>query len=240
MITVTDADGQESVGTGFHIGEGYFATARHVVDGFNHVAVGHTLGFDMIESIEIESIIVPENQAIDIAVLKTRIRFTDFHLSRYKSMPGLTLSNFRGIPFGALLDEGISDDHILEEVILIGYPRIPLSEGPELVAVKGEINATVRSYLAPDYYFHLISTVARGGFSGGPVIDSDGFLLGVFSQSFLVDHQQPEIGFAAVVSIEALLSLLKVNNIHLPNNRNILIENDSEDYEVWYESMRKL
>src|SRR6266571_8236889 len=146
-ITVIDAHGEQSIGTGFHIGEGYFATARHVVDGFDQVIVEHTPGFAMIESIEVESTIFPEDERIDVAVLKTRIRFTDYYLNGYKSMPGHTLRDFRGIPFGALLDEGISDDHILDEVILIGFPRIPFSEAPELVAVRGEINATVRSYL---------------------------------------------------------------------------------------------
>jgi hypothetical protein len=208
-IIGNNAKGDPEIGTGFHIGQGYFVTARHVVEDLSQMQIKHTEGFAMIESITVKSMLFPRDPKIDLAVLKTDIQFTKYYLNGYGAMPGHTLSDFKGIPLGSLIDDAVSDHYILREVLLMGFPKIPLSDQPELVAVRGEINATVRKYIGPSHYFHVISTVARGGFSGGPVIDDDGFLLGVFTESLTTsDRKDTEIGFAAVLSIEPLLILI--------------------------------
>ncbi len=238
-MTVTDANGDQATGAGFHIGQGYFVTARHVVEGKAKVVAEQMEGLAMINSIDVKSAYFPADPKIDLAVLQTEIHFTDYYLQGYKSMQGRTLDDFRGIPLGALVDDAVSDDHILEEVLLMGFPPIPLSDRPELVVVRGEINATMLRYIGPNYYYHIISTVARGGFSGGPVVDSNGFLLGVFTESLIANGKETELGFAAVLSIEPLLTLLKDNGIVLKQNRNILSESEAEDYDEWYEARKK-
>jgi hypothetical protein len=238
-VTVTDSNGDILTGTAFHIGAGYFATARHVVEGFDSICLDHTEGFAMIESIDILAIYCPSDKDIDVAVLKTNIQFTSYHLSYYDQSPKKTLDAFKGIPFGALIDDAVSDDHILDEVLLMGFPTIPMSDRPQLVVVRGEINASMTKYIGSGHYFHLISTVARGGFSGGPVIDECGVLLGIFIESLVMDSHPSELGFATVLSIEPLLRLLIDEGIFLPDNYNILDENQSTDYDEWYEKTVK-
>ncbi|WP_072437641.1 MULTISPECIES: serine protease [Burkholderia] len=237
-VTVEDSNGDTSTGTAFHIGEGYFATARHVVQGFHGVQLDHTEGLDMIQSIEILSTYYPSDETIDVAVLKTNVRFTPGHLRNYKNSHQSALHGFKGIPFGFLIDDAVSDDHILSEVLLMGYPQIPMSDRSQLVAVRGEVNASMNKYIGSNHYFHLISTVARGGFSGGPVVDEYGVLLGVFIESLVMNSNPNELGFATVLSIEPLLRLLKNNGIALPANFNILDKNQPMEYDEWYEQLK--
>lgn len=54
----------------------------------------------------------------------------------------------------------------------------------------------------------IVSATARGGFSGGPAILQDGYLLGVVTSSLLRDNLPSELGFQAVLSVEPLRILL--------------------------------
>jgi hypothetical protein len=103
----------------------------------------------------------------------------------------------------------------------MGYPPIPLSREPVLVAVQGEVSAIVDKYCGPHPHF-VISSIPRGGFSGGPVISEYDFLLGIFVESLMDAEQTVELGFASVLSIEPLLVLLQENDIHIHENLNIL------------------
>ncbi|BCZ85754.1 hypothetical protein PTKU64_94290 (plasmid) [Paraburkholderia terrae] len=237
-VTVEDSNGDTHVGTAFHIGQGYFVTARHVVEGFSKIRLDHTDGFAMIQSIDILATYFPENEDIDVAILKTTVHFTPYHLGYYGNSAEQALEGFKGIPFGSLIDEAVSDDHILSEVLLMGYPRIPMSDRPQLVAVRGEINASLTKYIGANHYFHLISTVARGGFSGGPVVDQYGVLLGVFIESLVMNGASSELGFATVLSIEPLLRLLIDNNIVLSENYNVLDKDQTLEYDQWYDRMK--
>ncbi len=78
-----------------------------------------------------------------------------------------------------------------------------------LVAVAADINAVQDRYDAPHVDF-IISSVPRGGFSGGPVIHSAGFLLGVLTDELSVDPATPEAPFAAALSVEPIRTLLDV------------------------------
>lgn len=136
-ITGNNAKGDLDTGTGFDIGQGYFATARHVVEGHDKLQIKHTEGFAMIESIAVKSMMFPRDSKIDLAVLKTDIQFTEYYLNGYRKIPGRTLLDFKGITLGALLDDAVSDDHILREVLLMGFPTIHCSDQLGLVAVRG-------------------------------------------------------------------------------------------------------
>lgn len=123
---------------------------------------------------------------------------------------------------------------MLSKVLVMGYPPIPLSQGPVLVAVQGEINAIVDKYCGPHPHF-VISSIPRGGFSGGPVISEYKFLLGIFVESLLDADQPVELGFASVLSIEPLLVLLQENGIYIHGNSNILAEVQPNAKEVYEE-----
>jgi hypothetical protein len=103
----------------------------------------------------------------------------------------------------------------------MGYVPIRFSREIVLVAVQGEVNAVIEKYNGPHPHF-IISSMPRGGFSGGPVISEYGFLLGVFIESLFEAGKSTEMGFAAVLSIEPLLVLLHENGIRIKGNSNVL------------------
>lgn len=221
QIIVKSRTGEVASGAGFHIGDGYIVTARHVVE--NHTIELITENRYASQHVTTKQIFYPSNPRIDLAVLET-----DFSLDNYMGKVriienGKSREKVDLIPLGGHLDDWIGDEFVLSRVVTFGYPRIPLSREPVLVAVQGEINAVIDKYLGPHPHF-IISSTARGGFSGGPVISEYDFLLGVFTESLIEGDQALENGFASVISIEPLLHLLYENSIRIGGNENILYE----------------
>jgi hypothetical protein len=96
---------------------------------------------------------------------------------------------------------------MLSEAIVLGYPPIPYTLRPELVAVRAEVNAVVEPRDAPKVHF-IISAIPRGGFSGGLAISEYDFTLGVVSRSLLRDQQVEQLGFFSVLSVEPIFECL--------------------------------
>ena len=138
-------------------------------------------------------------------------------------MIGCTKEKVDRIPLGSHLDDWFGDDFVLSRIVAFGYPRIPLSKEYVLVEVQGEINAVIDKYSCPHPHF-VISSIARGDFSGGPVISEYDFLLGVLTEPLADGDQALENGFASVISIEPLLDLLYENKIRIRENDNILYD----------------
>jgi hypothetical protein len=111
----------------------------------------------------------------------------------------------------------------MSRVLLLGYPPIPFSKDPVLVAAEGEVNAVIDKHISPHPHF-ILSAVPRSGFSGGPAISEHGFLLGVLTESLGKGGEATESGFFAAISIEPLLALLHDNGIAIRDNENILFE----------------
>lgn len=175
------------MGSAFHIGDGFFLTARHVVAGNQIVGVVQpSLG----PLHEIFSVTYPLVDEVDLALLST-----DFAAST-------------AVPLGWHLDDWINDSILLEEVLLMGYPRVPRTKDALLVATTGEVNAVVDRYDWPGVYF-VISSVPRGGFSGGPVIGGSLDLLGVLVEELSVNDERPDAPFACVLSVEPIYHLLE-------------------------------
>ena len=185
-IIVKTSTGDYANGAGFHIGDGYIVTARHVIE--NHV-IESVCGYRYGRGISINKIFYPSDPRIDLALLAT-----DFSLQYF--LEKVTIVDGEGnptekvgfIPLGGHLDDWLGDELVLSKVLLMGYPPIPLSQEPVLVAVEGEVNAIVDKYCGPHPHF-VISSMPRGGFSGGPVISEYNFLLGVFVES-LIDAEK--------------------------------------------------
>ena len=218
QITVRTPVGDLATGTGFHIGDGYIVTARHVVERHSIESVAES---NSSRNVAIKNIFYPSGSKIDLAVLET-----DFSLDHYLEKTtiiedGKPKEKVDRIPLGSHLDDWISDELVLSRVVAFGYPRIPLSKEYVLVAVQGEINAVIDKYSGPHPHF-VISSIAKEGFFGGPVISEYDFLLGVLTESLTDGDQALENGFASVISIEPLLELLHENNIYIRGNDNIL------------------
>ena len=220
QITVRTPVGDLATGTGFHIGDGYIVTARHVVERHSIESVAES---NSSRNIAIKNIFYPSSSKIDLAVLET-----DFSLDHYLEKTtiiedGKPKEKVDRIPLGSHLDDWIGDELVLSRVVAFGYPKIPLSKEYVLVAVQGEINAVIDKYSGPHPHF-VISSIAREGFFGGPVISEYDFLLGVLTESLTDGDQALENGFASVISIEPLLELLHKNKIRIRGNDNILDE----------------
>lgn len=188
MVEALDSSGDKTCGTAFHLGRGVWATARHVLEDTAQprliIGNGDPVGIG-------EWFGAPD---ADVAIFTTS-----------------TERPRHVVPLGGHLDDWIRDeDFYLAPVLLMGYPRVPLSQGRALVAVTGEVNAVI-DRIDDRHVQFIVSPLARGGFSGGPAICGWDFALGVVSQELSEDVTAP--GFTAVVSVEPLWSLLAAHDL---------------------------
>ncbi len=221
QITVKTVQGDLANGTGFHIGDGYIVTARHVVE--NSTIESIMSNSSVPQDVAIKRLLYPSDSRIDLALLETNFSLDNYMKKVTIIENGKPKEKVDYIPLGDHLDDWLGDELVLSHVLVFGYPNIPLSIEPVLVAVQGEVNAVIDKYTSPHPHF-IISSTARGGFSGGPVISEYDFLLGIFTESLIEGQQDTENGFASVLSIEPLLVLLHENKISINGNYNILDE----------------
>lgn len=74
------------------------------------------------------------------------------------------------------------EPEILEDIITLGFPSVPMTQASYLLCHKGEINAFVKDYQGVDHV--LISAKTSSGNSGGPIIDVTGRLIGIVTKEF--------------------------------------------------------
>jgi hypothetical protein len=77
---------------------------------------------------------------------------------------------------------------------------------PHLVAARAEVNAVVDLPGVPVHF--ILSSMPRGGFSGGLALSEYGFGLGVITRSVLFDGAPAELGFMAVLGVEPIFTCL--------------------------------
>jgi hypothetical protein len=217
-LAVEKADGSHAIGTATHVGEGVYVTARHVVDGHRLVEIAST---------EHVFLRLPEGTQSQLRVhggaeewpahrvankAMTLVSDVVFHPD-----PAVDLAAFRvagcdpqtpWIPFGDHLDDWLGGgDFVLSEVIVLGYPPIPMTRKPYLLAARAEVNAQVDFYDSPNVHW-ILSTMARGGFSGAMVVDERGIALGVVTRSVLSGEVPEELGYMSATSIEPVYQML--------------------------------
>lgn len=217
-VETRDSAGDLGCGTCFHVGEGVFVTARHVVEqrtitrfGFDDDAVKQELLQDMryLEKRShglvniVQEPLFHTNPQVDVACF------------RVEPYPRAC------VPLGGHLDDYLTQyELVLFRTLLLGYPPIPLTSEPKLVASVGEVNALIDLYVGGHPHF-IISTMARGGFSGSPVLvayNEDNLnggtaVLGMVTQSLTTDHKAPEQGYMAVLTVEPIYTCLENHNM---------------------------
>lgn len=200
-VEVKTREGDLSNGTAFHIGKGFLATARHVVeDGTVNSLTRQFCG----KQVELQQIYVPDNPRIDLAIIRSDFEL-DHLMNRTTFSDGRVVNEY--VLLGGHLDDWIGTKLVLSRVLALGYPPVPCSNGPVLVASDCHVSAVVDRYDSPHPNF-ILSLMSRGGFSGGPAISEYGFLLGVMNQSLTDGGKPAELGYMAALSIEPLLELI--------------------------------
>ncbi len=188
-VETEDQHGEIGIGTCFHVGDGVWVTARHVVEHRKVLSVGTPRESLAVTAGTLVGPFYHPNDGVDVAVFRAQ---------------GLDAAT---IELGGHLDDWFGDEFLLGPIVVIGYPPIPFSREPNLVVASGEVNAIVEG-VHPSF---VISVLPRGGFSGGPVLaeaDGGGFVLGLVTRSLGRDGQPLELGFHAALSVEPILKAL--------------------------------
>ena len=217
FVAVEDSEGTAGIGSAFHVGEGVFVTARHVVEGMNIVEVCMThrtcIALEGNEAKTATNYLHgPEGESIRVHHIgrqALRIKMGPF----FHKEPSVDVAVFQvdGIdprtPFvelGGHLDDWLGEgDFVLTEAIVLGYPPIPQTNDPHLVVARSEINAVVDVRHAPHVHF-ILSATPRGGFSGGLAVLDGGVALGVITSSLVANSAAAELGFFAVLTVEPI------------------------------------
>jgi hypothetical protein len=197
-IDVEKPDGQRTIGTAFHIGEGVFLTARHVVAGnkiveikiTEHVNVPTREWFGEVLKIDVTETFLQEYEEKLRPIFGQQPLFKRFLRPleivdgpHFPDDPNLDVAAFRvrsihaaagvtllGVHWDDWIDRGFWH---LSDAIVLGYPPIPMANEPLLVAARAEIH----TFFLPRHvrYVHfLLSAMPRGGFSGGVAIHETG------------------------------------------------------------------
>ena len=219
-VAVESPDGTPGIGSAFHVGEGVFVTARHVIEHKRIVEVAmteHT--YVRLEGDEAAGarVFVNDGQEkypvhrVDNGVLQIH-RGPFFHPNQQVDVAAFQVAEIdERTPYARLgdhLDDWLGEsDFVLSEAIILGYPPLPFTNSPHLVAARAEVNAQVD--LRGESHVHFVlSSMPRGGFSGGLALTENEVALGVVTTSLLTDYKEPELGFFAVLSVEPILVCL--------------------------------
>lgn len=198
-------NGDYSAGTGFAYLDG-IVTAKHCVTDVTNLKIkGYTAN-----ELKDAKIYISDNPGLDLAFIETK-RIQEPQL---------------------LWDDG----EILQEVLVMGYPKIPVftdfltaekatissKASARITPTKGNIAAFGTQYMARIEAM-LITAKIKGGNSGGPVINSNGFLVGVACQTpnyegIIGDYD--DLGYGIAVPVKYLNELIEKKPvcIDIPNN----------------------
>ncbi len=198
-IKTIDADGDQHVGSAFHIGAGRFVTARHVVDG---QASWHVEPSGAHQNFTATALFHPKAD-VDVAV---------FVIDALGDLPA--------IPLGGHLEDWIDDQFDLNDVLVMGFPPLPLCYHNVLISTRGEVSGIIEPAFSRYYHF-VVSAMARGGFSGGVVISEWNFALGVITASLIRNGQPEELGYMTVLSVEPIWECLGAHDLITGEDREL-------------------
>lgn len=230
-IWVELPNGDQSIGSAFHVGNGIFVTARHVVEGNKIQEIANTIRRDVPDESGNMTNHGVEGRFTTIFPSKGKVtKGPFFHPDDAVDIAALVVEGLDCpiIPLGSHLDDWINDEAFsLAQVLVMGYPPIPFSREPTLIASRAEVIAIVDKYTGGHPHF-IVSSIARGGFSGGPCLIEWDFTLGIVTESLVDGDASPESGYMAVLSVEPVYVCL--------SHHGILPEEQTEGWDGFWDS----
>lgn len=112
------------------------------------------------------------------------------------------------------------EPQLLDEVYVLGYPKIPFTRNAALVIHKGEVTSTSVIALDGTEAF-LFSAIARPGNSGGPIISHRGHVVGLVSRDFIAKGAEGVLPFYGGVATSTIVSAVR----DLDPNLSVPLEN---------------
>ena len=200
-ITVVRPDDKHDIGSAFLAEGNFIITAKHCVENMKEIWMPN---FEHI-SRSIEKVYFPNKSNLDVAIFRAHRKNTTHNSKHLRLRP----------------------PEILEEVLTMGYPPIPgfdailASEKAIISAIQkgavGSVTSVCKSYLDRTDYI-LVSAKVKGGNSGGPVIGSDGHVVGMITQIPALEEGRPDLlGYALALPSDILMDLL-LNIQHDPES----------------------
>lgn len=193
-------------GTAFHIGGGAFATAAHVVRSFANPTIYQGRARHTETGWAVNNILYHPEDA-DVAIL-----ISDLWRERPVKHTGeetFDCEPAAHIEIPEMWGEWIEQSLVLTRGILCGYPVVPRSDGAYKLAASAEIHTDINRYDTPNVHF-VVSSAARGGFSGAPFISEFDKLLGIVTEALYDESSHP---YMAVIAIEAIYPILEREDV---------------------------
>jgi hypothetical protein len=230
-VAVQAFDGSHSIGSAFHIGEGVFITARHVVENKQvlevrptspvYLPISRVLKVPGVPPEQVQAEYVkflgeePQSPVYNhsLSLVSEPVFHHDHRVDVGAFRVELPESGLPYLPLGSHLDDWFHDiQFVLSEAIVMGYPPIPMTTAPYLVAARAEVNSVIHTWLHKHCRF-ILSSTPRGGFSGGVAISESDFVLGVVTESLVINDTPSELGFLNVLSVEPIFECLGKNKM---------------------------
>jgi hypothetical protein len=218
--------GDPGIGTCFHVGEGVFVTARHVVDGRTIVKIDFDDWDTSRELLGDDPSQWGRKQEFPLVLSgphfhpDPRVDVACFRLGRTPSAV---------IPLGGHLDDWLGQyELVLHRCLIMGYPPIPMADRALLFATVGEVNALVDLYGSHKHPHFIVSSMGRGGLSGAPALiaynelsDDGTAALGLVTESLILQNWSIESGYLAVLTVEPIYVCLEHHGL-LPELQKIV------------------
>ena len=182
-VIVRDSKGDIEMGTCFRFNTGIL-TAKHCLEAEEVSIKGYTA-----EQLKKYATFISKDSTIDLAYIELN--------QPTRFVPG--------------------DANVLDEVLVMGYPKVPMFNNfcaAERAAIssiptRGAVASLASQYISPQVGpLMLVTARIRGGNSGGPIINSNGQVVGVAFSEPMSEGKYDEMGYGVAYPINVFGQLL--------------------------------